>query len=139
MVSWFGLAAAGLAFSTVPVLCSDDSGTSTSDSDASGDDSGPDVYEVSYDRNIDQGRKRRAEQRGGADPMPASARRKSNEEQYAEETSGNAVMPALKFKCNCSLSFCVQPDVELVEACRQHNDERLSSCACRTSSAASCG
>jgi len=123
---WFGLAAAALLCSTGPVLCStsDDSGTSSAgyDSDASGasDDSGPDVYEVAYDRNIDQSRKRRAEQRGGADPMPASARRKSNEEQYAEETSGNAVMPALKFKCNCSLSFCVQPDVELVEACRQH-------------------
>ena len=98
VVRWFGLAAAGLALSTVPVLCSDDSGTSTSDSDASGDDSGtseasgddsgPDKYELAYNRNIEQNRKRRAQQRGGEDPMPASARRKTNEDQYAAETSG---------------------------------------------------
>ena len=130
VVRWFGLAAAGLALSTVPVLCSDDSGTSTSDSDASGDDSGtseasgddsgPDKYELAYNRNIEQNRKRRAQQRGGEDPMPASARRKTNEDQYAAETSGDAVVAACKFKCNCGQAFCVEPDVNLVEACRRH-------------------
>ena len=125
-----GLAAASLLSGAGPALCSSFAGSSEdeftpSEEYSSADDAArpSDRHEKAYNRNLENSRKRRADQRGGADPTPAGERHLSHQDQHAKEVSADAVIAACKFQCNCGFANCVQPSVELVETCRTRKYE----------------
>ena len=129
-VGLLGLAAASLLSGAGPALCSSFAGSSEdeftpSEEYSSADDAaGPRArHEKAYNRNLENSRKRRADQRGGADPTPAGERHLSHQDQHAKEVSADAVIAACKFQCNCGFANCVQPSVELVETCRTRKYE----------------